>query len=524
MPIKSPISVESCPRCAKPIKSGSYVETYGRAGGQITYAHHGCKPYIPPAPLPAIPKNARPRPVPGFIPPGDDVLPADPEYQYGSAGKYGESGAGGGSPLGSPVPGAGMGEPEVGNGEPDDGEGEGESRADDAEESAHDAAGRGTGREPPPPKPGAGTDAANDDEVFDQIVNAAAGKAADRLAAKSTQIIAAAAKTAMEKADAKMTEFIGDIAKSVAGKVTEGVNETIGEKLAETVEAAEKMFAGKMEELREMSPVKHEIIVADFRSEFDETEVFHYAFDETLMLLANGFNVFLPGETGCGKTHMAEQCSRALGLRFGMLSGSAGITESHLFGTSYPNVATGENVYLASEFIEMYENGGLFLLDEMDAIDPNTLLSLNSAVENGYCSIPRRYGNPRAVRHAEFKFLGAANTFGHGANRMYCGRNKLDEATIERFRAGTVPMGYDPRIERRVCPDNDLYRILTGWRTAIAAKGYQRVLSTRFCGRAFMLKTLGYSVENIAAKLAGGWAKKEIHDVFGFQPVDFSQG
>lgn len=217
----------------------------------------------------------------------------------------------------------------------------------------------------------------------------------------------------------------------------------------------------------------------------------------------------------CGKTHLYRQVADALGLPFGIVSGTGGVTETELFGNATPNLMTGENVYQPTEFVTLYENGGLFLLDEADGMDANCLLKVNSAIANGYCTIPKRLSKPRANRHKDFVFALAANTWGHGATRMYCGRNKLDEATLDRFRGGTVAMDYDPNIERRLVGDQELYRTLSGWRQKITTAGLQRVLSTRFMVQAVKLRALGYDVKGIARKLTGGWTPGEIEKVVG---------
>lgn len=251
--------------------------------------------------------------------------------------------------------------------------------------------------------------------------------------------------------------------------------------------------------------------------EFDKTQTYHKAFGEVLDLLSIGLNIFLPGPTGCGKTHLAKQIADVSGMDFGLISGTAGTTESEIFGTSVPNISTGENCYIESDFVRLYENGGVFLLDEGDAMDPNCLLKINAAIANDYCSVPKRYGKPKAVRHKNFRFIMAANTWGNGASRQYCGRNKLDEATLDRLRNGTVPMDYDPAVEVAVVHgDTELYSLLVSWRKSIFANKIQRVLSTRFMAGSWKLKHhLKKSPKYIAEKLTGGWTDREIEIVVG---------
>jgi cobaltochelatase CobS len=235
-----------------------------------------------------------------------------------------------------------------------------------------------------------------------------------------------------------------------------------------------------------------------------------------LKLAAAGFNVFMVGPTGSGKSHIGEQVARALGRPFGLINGTAGTTEVELFGRGYPNTTTGEHHYWPSEFVTLYETGGLFLADEIDAMDPNLLLKLNGAIAQGYCTIPHRPAKPRAVRDPGFVFMATANTWGTGANRSYCGRNQLDEATLDRLRCATVEVDYDPDLERAcACPDADLYAVLSGWRDAIMRGQFRRILSTRFVAGAYKLKSLGYTDAEIGRKLTGGWPDREARAVLG---------
>jgi hypothetical protein len=73
--------------------------------------------------------------------------------------------------------------------------------------------------------------------------------------------------------------------------------------------------------------------------------------------------------------------------------------------------------------------GGVFLLDEIDAGNPNVLLQINSGVSNGFLEFP----DGMIKRHDDFRLIATANTFGNGADGNYVGRNKLDKATVNRF-------------------------------------------------------------------------------------------
>jgi cobaltochelatase CobS len=91
----------------------------------------------------------------------------------------------------------------------------------------------------------------------------------------------------------------------------------------------------------------------------------------------------------------------------------------------------------------------------------------------------------------------------------------LDEATLDRFRMGTVPMDYDEVLESVLCPDDKLRTRLQRYRSAVAANRLERIVSTRFLVKAFKMKSAGWSDEKIDSKLFSGWTADEIRKVGG---------
>jgi cobaltochelatase CobS len=235
----------------------------------------------------------------------------------------------------------------------------------------------------------------------------------------------------------------------------------------------------------------------------------HVAFGECLELAANRQEILMIGPAGCGKTHLASQVAKALGLRFASISCSAGMSEGQLTGRLIPTGEAGRFEYQRSQFVEFYEEGGVFLLDEIDAADPNVLLVINQALANGHLPVPNRIDKPQAERHPDFILIAAANTFGTGANRLYVGRNQLDEATLDRFRIGQVVMDYDRDLERGLLEDGGLLRRLWGIREKVQECGLRRVVSSRFVRKAAIMRAAGWSEEKILDKLTSGWTQDE---------------
>ena len=242
--------------------------------------------------------------------------------------------------------------------------------------------------------------------------------------------------------------------------------------------------------------------------------IVHEKFERLLQLAQARQNIFLPGPTGCGKTHICQQIADALDLPFYFISCSAGMSEGVLGGRLLPTGDAGRFEYVISEFVEAYENGGLFLLDEIDAADANVLLVINAALANGKMSVPNRPENPVAERHEDFICIAAANTFGTGSNRLYAGRNTLDAASLSRFQIGTVPTDYDKRVEKAVCPDEELCTLFWKYRENINEYRLERTMSTRFFVDAYKMKTeFNWTRKDIDEAFFSGWSDDEIYKV-----------
>jgi cobaltochelatase CobS len=234
-------------------------------------------------------------------------------------------------------------------------------------------------------------------------------------------------------------------------------------------------------------------------------------FKKILTRATVGINILLVGPAGCGKTHLGHQVAEALGRPFASVSCTAGMSESALQGWLIPSDG-GSYQYLTSDFVRMYEEGGVFLFDEVDGADSNTLLFLNQALANGSFFLPIRKGSSLVKRHPDFVCIAAANTFGTGANQTYAGRERLDESTLDRFRAGVISLDYDQTFERKtVAPD----LLAWGWaiRKRINDARLRRIMSTRFLLDATKLLKAGETVEEIKATFFEGWSADEIKKV-----------
>ena len=150
----------------------------------------------------------------------------------------------------------------------------------------------------------------------------------------------------------------------------------------------------------------------------------HAQFPSVLKILQKKRNIFMVGSAGTGKTTIAEKASQALGLQFSAQSFNSQSSKSDLVGFK-----TANGVYIGTEFRERFQNGGIFLMDEIDNANPNILGTLNAALANGFMAFP----DGMVKRHDGFIAIAAGNTYGNGATAQYVGRNPIDGATKDRF-------------------------------------------------------------------------------------------
>lgn len=162
----------------------------------------------------------------------------------------------------------------------------------------------------------------------------------------------------------------------------------------------------------------------------------HEMFERVLNNSMLRIHSYLYGPAGTGKSKIPEYVAKSLELNFYSVSVSDMTSVTAFFG--YMD-ATGK--YVKTLFREAYENGGVFLIDEIDNGNGNLLTVLNGALSGSCCA----FADGMVARHKNFICIATANTFGVGANRMYVGRNQLDASVLNRF--SHIAVGYDNKLE-----------------------------------------------------------------------------
>ena len=236
----------------------------------------------------------------------------------------------------------------------------------------------------------------------------------------------------------------------------------------------------------------------------DMQGVTHEKFETILKFVANNEPVFLAGPAGSGKNVICKQVAEALGLKFYFTN--AVTQEYKLTGFTDAN-----GNYQPTQFFKAFTEGGVFMLDEMDASIPEVLIILNAAIANGYFDFPAPIGYREA--HPDFRVIAAGNTFGYGADSNYVGRNQLDGASLDRF--ALVIVDYSESIENAVTNgDTELVAFGRDLRKSAERAGVQLIISYRALGRIAKMINLMSVEEVLDTCLIKGMEKDDMNHIY----------
>lgn len=159
----------------------------------------------------------------------------------------------------------------------------------------------------------------------------------------------------------------------------------------------------------------------------------HAKFDYVKALVENKMQVMLEGEAGSGKTTIIMEVAKALNLHFYSVTGTQQTSVANLLG-----FLSVDGVYIPTQLREAYSKGGLYLIDEFDGMNSNTILALNS-IENGFLAFPDEV----VYQHPDFVMCATVNPANQHA--AFTGRSKQDAAALDRFINVVIPR--DPELE-----------------------------------------------------------------------------
>lgn len=300
--------------------------------------------------------------------------------------------------------------------------------------------------------------------------------------------------TAPEKPEYAMSVLEKVIIQAVANTKAEEIEKQILSEVTDKVRDFIKNEYGAIER-------KVVTVVDGKKAELGDGEIVHEQFDTVCKFVANNEPVFLTGQAGTGKNVLCQQVAKALGLDFYFTNA---VTQEYKI-TGFTDAM---GVFHETQFYKAFKNGGLFMLDEMDASIPEVLIILNAAIANRYFDFPAPIGYVEA--HPNFRVVAAGNTFGLGANYDYVGRNQLDMASLDRF--ALVKVGYSRQIELKVANGNEeLVSFCEDFRNAAIKSGVRCVISYRAIGRLAKMENLFSLTEAIKTCLTKSLEKDDLN-------------
>lgn len=215
----------------------------------------------------------------------------------------------------------------------------------------------------------------------------------------------------------------------------------------------------------------------------------HPKMEDVISSLSLHHKVMLVGPAGTGKTFMVAETAKRLSIPFYKYSCSRDSSVHDLLGYKQPK----SEEYLHTSFLQAYENGGIFLVDEYDAMSGDMALFFNGIADSSdFISIPHRDEKPTAKKHKDFYLVMCGNTWGKGSTD-YSGRDFQDMALMDRFRFCRHYIGYHFDLEKSWMQGN--YEFVKKLRKSLESVG--SYLSTR-------------NVEDIAKLFASNFRQEKI--------------
>ena len=280
-----------------------------------------------------------------------------------------------------------------------------------------------------------------------------------------------------ERIDSRINTFITDVEGSIKNSLDEAVK-SIQDRTAIT-----------------------QITLKDVTYEVDPLKT-HQRTSEVLMYLQLFKQAMIVGPTGSGKSTLAKQVADIMDLRYATFSCNEEASKTELIGF---NDLAGYNY---PTFLDFYENGGVMLIDEYDAMSPGMAIVLNAAFDrSGMLSVPTRKGNTMAKKHEDFYCILAGNTWGN-ASMDYSGRDIQDTAFLDRFKMCRVHIDYDYELEKTLT-DAAWMDMMTAVRNQIKKMGINEVISTRTVVDCYTLFQNGLNTYKIMKTLTSHWDPKE---------------
>lgn len=246
-------------------------------------------------------------------------------------------------------------------------------------------------------------------------------------------------------------------------------------------------------------------------------EMVHPKFDEVFESLYYKNLVCLVGPAGTGKSTLVKQVWDKLAPSIDMsvndyqyIGCSAGLSEAQLLGKM-----DAHGKYHTGLAVDKFENGGINVWDEADAMDSNAGLIRNAMLDGqGYIAVPNRTENPLAWKHDNYFDATIMNTFGDGQDFSYAGRGQQDSATLDRLGDVTIFIDYDKGLEKKLANDDKWSAMLWELRNRMNREHiHERIISTRRFYDANVWNQAGKTPEWFLKRITTSWTAEELDKI-----------
>ena len=160
-----------------------------------------------------------------------------------------------------------------------------------------------------------------------------------------------------------------------------------------------------------------------------------------------GLSCLISGPTGSGKSSLVNEVAARSNQPVFPVTGHNRLELIDLIGQYVPN-GGGGFTFEYGPLPQAMKSGGVFLFDEIDLVDPSTLVGLNTILDGRPLTLSANGGE---VIHPEsgFRFIATANTVGDGQGEAngYSGTLKMSKAFMNRLK-WTFLLDYpEPNVE-----------------------------------------------------------------------------
>ncbi len=178
--------------------------------------------------------------------------------------------------------------------------------------------------------------------------------------------------------------------------------------------------------------------VSSYTPDEDPNYIFHESSRDIIVWFMHKSDpLYLFGPTGSGKTSLVKQVSAKLNYPVFEITGHSRLEYPDMIG--HLSVEKGSMQFRYGPLALAMKYGGLFLLNEIDLLDPSTAAGLNTMLDGAPLCIPENDGE-LIKPHPNFRFIATANTNGASDETgFYQGTLRQNLAFMDRFCLCEVP-------------------------------------------------------------------------------------